>query len=424
MRQRRLRVVALGLSVAVVAGACTDGNSADDPTPSPDVSLDAALERDTPIGPFTVSGQASTDNGPLAGVILTLGDQSFITQADGAFYFEDAQPGTITVTRPGYLEGQVDYVSGDARLHIELERRPVARALRVFSEVARSDSRFQDLLDLAEGTTVNTLVFDTKDETAQVLYATEVPEALELGFINERYDPEERIAQAKEAGLYTVTRIVTFEDANWAGARADHRLAGNWVDPVNTDVWEYPLGLAVEACELGFEEIQFDYVRFPTGATARAARAQRPLTEQQRIDAIGGFLAEAQSRLHPLGCAVSADIFGIVMSEPNDQGIGQRVEDVTQHLDAVSPMLYPSHYGPGWLGFDDPNEHPGPVIAQALDAGTPRVAAGVEMRPWIQAFWYNADQVRAQIEEAEARGAGWILWNYGGEFQKEWLPTD
>jgi len=85
-------------------------------------------------------------------------------------------------------------------------------------------------------------------------------------------------------------------------------------------------------------------------------------------------------------------------------------------------MLYPSHYGPGWLGYEDPNDHPGPVVADALDAGMPRVATGVEMRPWIQAFYYDGGQVRAQIDAAEERGAGWILWNYTGNYSADMLP--
>ena len=236
------------------------------------------------------------------------------------------------------------------------------------------------------------------------------------------YDPVRRIAQAKEAGLYTITRVVSFEDGGWANAQPDFKLAGSWVNPYNPDVWEYPLGLAVEACEIGFDEIQFDYVRFPAGKTAAAARRAQPLTQEERIGAISGFLAEAVRRLHPMGCAVSADIFGIVTSAPDDQGLGQRPEELSQVVDALSPMLYPSHYSDGWLGFADPNDHPGPVVAHALDQGIPRMVGDAAMRPWLQAFYYNGNQILAQINEAEARGTGWILWNAPGNYQESWLP--
>jgi hypothetical protein len=123
-----------------------------------------------------------------------------------------------------------------------------------------------------------------------------------------------------------------------------------------------------------------------------------------------------------MGCAVSAAIFGIVMSAPNDQGIGQRPEEVSQVVDAVSPMIYPSHYSDGWLGFDNPNDHPGPVTADALDDGSPRLTSPALMRPWLQAFYYSSAQIQATIAEAEARGFGWILWNAPGNYSESALP--
>nr|MDJ0496663.1 putative glycoside hydrolase [Acidimicrobiia bacterium] len=116
------------------------------------------------------------------------------------------------------------------------------------------------------------------------------------------------------------------------------------------------------------------------------------------------------------------DIFAIVLNTPDDQGIGQMPESVSAVIDAVSPMIYPSHYSDGWLGFPEPNDYPGPVVANALDNGIPRLAQHTQMRPWLQAFYYNASQVLAGIEEAEQRGAGWILWNAGGIYEASWLP--
>lgn len=110
------------------------------------------------------------------------------------------------------------------------------------------------------------------------------------------------------------------------------------------------------------------------------------------------------------------------MSLFNDQGIGQRPEELSQHLDAISPMIYPSHYSDGWLGFDDPNEHNAEVTAKALDDGAPRIAATSLMRPWLQAFYYNAAQVLEGIKEAERRGLGWMLWNVNGNYELAALP--
>ena len=158
-----------------------------------------------------------------------------------------------------------------------------------------------------------------------------------------------------------------------------------------------------------------------TTAVTQAARIPRDGAERTSI--IADFLNRARSELRPLGCGVSAAIFGIVTASIGDEGIGQTVDSVSPVVDAISPMLYPSHYSPGWIGFDDPNDHPGPVIAHALDSAAGKVAEGTVVRPWIQGFYYNAGQVQAQINEAEKRGAGWIIWNASGSYGESWLPS-
>jgi hypothetical protein len=301
---------------------------------------------------------------------------------------------------------------------------PTVRGVRVSAEVAADPERFDQLLDMVEGSTVNGLVFDTKTESGDVLYATDVAFATEIGAVNDVYDPGELLAEADRRDLYAITRIVAFEDDRWARARPDGKLGGTWMSIGDEANWDYPLDLAVEACRLGFDEIQFDYVRFPDGRTAQQAKAagRIPTTQDERTEAVAGFLAEAREQLHAEGCGVSAAIFGIVTASVTDEGIGQRVETVAPEVDAVSPMLYPSHYGRGWIGYDDPNDHPGPVVAHALEMAEPKMADGTLMRPWIQGFYYNGAQVMAQIAEAEKRGAGWIIWNAYGNYRQEWLP--
>ncbi len=371
---------------------------------------------------FDLSGFVSDVSGSgLADATVVVGNRSEVTSADGSFNFVAIEPGAIAVSRPGWLPVTVEWAGNADQLDITMEPR-VIRGLRATGDVASSPELFAKLLDQAENSAINALVFDTKDETSKVLYESESEFAAEIGSVEPRYDPIELIAMAKDRGLYTITRIVTFEDKMWVRERPDHKLAGRWIDPTLEDAWEYPLQLAVEACEIGFDEIQFDYVRFPAGQTAVVAQQRKPMTEEERVATIAAFLSEARSRLHPLGCALSADIFAIVLSSPGDEGIGHRPEEVSASVDAVSPMIYPSHYSDGWLGFPDPNEHPGPVVGDALDNGMPRLAPGALMRPWLQAFYYNTAQVQTEIEEAEARGVGWILWNASGNYADSWLP--
>ncbi len=398
-------------SVTNSAGASTD---------------DAEQETEPEASSATVNGMvvSSVDGSALADALVTAGDVSVLTDSDGSFVLDNVQRGSsITVKRPVWQSVSVEWSSEPEPLQVEMDP-IVVKGLRVSRYVAADTDDFERLLDLADTTTVNALVFDTKDEEGTVLYDTDVEFANEIQAVEAVYDPATLLAKAQEHGLYTVTRIVTFEDRTWADAKSEAKLSGAWVDPTDRANWNYPLDLAVEACELGFDEIQFDYVRFPAGRTGESARDLIPGTSEERSDTIGEFLAEGRSRLNPIGCGVSAAIFGIVMSSENDEGIGQALETVSASVDAVSPMLYPSHYSAGWLGFADPNEHPGPVIAHALDAGGDRLPPESSLRPWLQAFYYDAQNIQAQITEAESRGAGWILWNASGNYRQDWLPSD
>ncbi len=363
-----------------------------------------------------------SDGTPVPGAVVTVGSETTTTGPDGIVALGPIPITDVTVGKPGWIGSEAEWDGGFETVEVAIEPLLV-RALRVSAYVAQDLGMYESLLDLADETAVNALVFDTKQEGGTVLYETSVEEANRIGAVKPMYDPVELLAMAKERGYYTVTRVVSFEDDIKARAVPEHKLAGAWIDPRIEAAWEYPLALAIEACELGFDEIQFDYVRFPTGRAAEVS-GQRDLTEQERVSAIEAYLAEARSRLHPMGCAVSADIFGIVVSTPDDQGIGQRPEELSRQLDAVSPMVYPSHYSDGWLGFADPNDHPYAVTADAIDDSLPRLAPGAVLRPWLQGFWWTSAQIRESIQAAEDRGVGWIIWNAAGNYSKASLPTD
>jgi hypothetical protein len=358
---------------------------------------------------------------PLGDAVVTVGDSEAVTGRNGIFSFEGVPVAPIEISRVAYQPVVLEWDGTEARVAVTMEPR-VHKALRAASGVVRNDAQFEDLLELAEETAVDALVFDTKQEGGAVLYDTAVREAHDIGAVIDIYDPVERIAQAREAGLYTITRVVSFEDSIRAKNRPEYKLAGAWIDMTNPETWEYPLALGVEACELGFDEVQFDYVRFPTGKASVQSAKTRPTTGEERVATIAAFLTEARDRIHPLGCAVAADIFAIVLSASNDQGIGQRPEDFSGIVDVLSPMIYPSHYSDGWLGFSDPNDHPGEVTADALDNGLPRIGGGTLVRPWLQAFWWTDAQILESIGAAERRGLGWMLWHAGGRYDREALP--
>jgi hypothetical protein len=343
------------------------------------------------------------------------------TGAAGGFHFHTRAPGNLVVSKPGWATTEVTWDPTDGLMLIQVAPR-VIRGIRVSAGAAGDDGHFASLLALADQTAVDALVFDTKD-AGMVLYVTQVPQAVEMGAVEPLYDPSLRVAQAREHQLYLATRIVVFEDRPWVAHHPEDKLAGAWVDPRAEAAWDYNIALGVEACELGFDEIQFDYVRYPAGRTAEVS-GQRELTQADRVGAIGAFLARAREVISAAGCAVSADIFSIVVSSPDDQGIGQRTEEISAQVDVLSPMIYPSHYSLGWLGYPDPNDYPYEVTADAIDDTLARLSPGTVLRPWLQAFWWSDSQIRESIQAAEDRGVGWVLWNIVSNYDAEAIPTD
>lgn len=377
----------------------------------------------TTLPSFHVTGRVTDDDGnPVARAAVSMGDHVTTTGPDGWFAFDTTDPTPMTISKPGWSSVEVDYAESVDFYEAAISPL-IVRGLRVSPETAGDDTRFEQLLALARDTAVNSLVFDTKQEGGLVVYDTGVQDAHQIGAVTPHYDPVARIEQAHAEGLYTVTRIVAFDDAFRAGAFGEERLIGGWLSPISDGARSYVLSLAEEACEIGFDEIQFDYIRYPSGSTATRT-GQLDLPQSERVDAIATFLAEARSLLNPMGCAVSGDVFGIVMSMDDDQGLGQRPEELSAQLDVLSPMVYPSHYSAGWLGFDDPNDHPYDVTADAISDALPRLAEGSTLRPWLQAFWWTNAQIRSSIQAAEDHGVGWILWNVLSNFDAAALPTD
>jgi hypothetical protein len=395
------------------------------------------------LDPVVLDGRVVTPDGVgLPGTIVTLAGQETTTDQDGSFRIVRAEPGTILLTRPAWSDTEVVWESSS--LLIELEMVPLMiRALRVSGDKAGDDVVWQQLLDLADTTAVNALVIDTKDESGTVMRDVDVQTAYDVGAVVPYYDTDRLIADMDAHGIYKITRIVTFQDDPLATSRPDlatrNVVDGSpwennrglaWLDPTDRAAWEYPLELAVESCRRGFDEIQFDYVRFPSdgdvdelefdGLTWTDYYAEE--TEQQRLVTVAAFLEEAQNRLNPLGCAVAADIFAITLESPSDEGIGQSPESLADAVDVLSPMIYTYTYAPGWKGFENPDDHAVEIVTGALDAGIPRLDGFSIYRPWLQrAFITDAEILEIQ-RIAEDRGLGWMLWSANTEFNSTMLP--
>lgn len=387
--------------------------------------------------PMVLQGRVTDLHGNgVVGAQVTAGDKTTITAEFGAFEVVGAAPGPVTISKSAWDDTQFTWDGREGRVDVEM--RPfVVRGLRVYGFSAADDQVFNNLLRIADATSVNALVFDTKSEGGEVLYNSHNEDALKSEAILNLYDVEERLRQTKEHGLYAITRIVTFQDLFQAEYRPDHAIMDSetgdiwrnnkglgWLDPTDEGSWEYPIALGVEACRLGFDEIQFDYARFPTDGDISTTVYDNPNTSDPavRVETIANFLAAARQTINAEGCAVSVDIFAIVLSVQDDQGLGQRVEELSWSVDAISPMVYPSHYSPGWLGLDNPNDHPEEVVGEALGSGVVRLEGGALMRPWLQGFSWSPDEVQESIMTAEEIGTGWMLWNAQSLYEMDFIP--
>ncbi len=356
--------------------------------------------------------------GVLAAVVTTEAS-SAVTDAEGHFIIRGAEPGEVSVRRPAWQSATFEWDGGGGEALVELSHFS-ARAVHITGPMVQNElARF---IEMARSTELNALMIDLKDEKGHVYYRTSNETAIEVGADKNAYDLETVVDLAHNENLYVIGRIVLFNDPITAKAKPSMAIwdsAANgpfesrgqfFLDPTDPDARRYGLQLAVEACEFGIDEIQFDYVRFPDRLTDSAVLDQG-VGDDVRVPTISGFLAEAVSLLHPMGCAVAADIFGFLTTARDDGFIGQQWEEVAMIVDVVSPMVYPSHYSANWYGFENPNDNPGPMVKNALEDGIERLPRNVVVRPWLQDFGYDASQVRAQIDSAEYFGLGWMLWN-------------
>jgi len=312
-----------------------------------------------------------------------------------------------------------------------------ARAIYMTGLTAGYRERLLELVQLVKETELNAVVVDIKDRSGRTTYQTSVQAFQELGAVTTSIDDLQWVVKTlKENEIYVIARQVVFYDPILANARLelavedvhgnpwrDYTGRINWTSPRQRDVWEYNLALSLEAARLGFDEVQYDYVRFPTEGDLSTINHEG--YDETRSESVSGFLSYARERLSKYGVFVSADVFGIILSTKHDSGIGQVLEDMANSVDIVCPMIYPSHYYSGSFGFDNPNANPYGVVFASLSYAMPRIeGTGAVMRPWLQDFsWkeppYGPQEVRAQIDAAAAIGVGeWLLWNAGNRYTK------
>ena len=321
-------------------------------------------------------------------------------------------------------------------LHAKQGSRPAAlpieiRGVHLTMALASLPGRLERYLDLRkDGLTA--LELDVKDEHGQVAFsARSAPLATEIGAGRSFYSPQAAARLAHSKGVYLIGRVVTFEDPALSDARPElaiERGDGSvwrdaaglaWSNPYDHRVWKYDVDIAAAAARAGFDEILFDYVRFPSDGRVGSA-VYRHRGSLAKRDVIPAFLRYAHRRLAPLGVRVSAAVFGL--SASRDLGIGQVPSLIAPRVNAIYPMTYPSLFGSGELGLPDPSAAPGATVSLALRQFRKAVrGTNAMLVPWVQDFSfsrpYGLGEVDAQIEATRVAGAkGFLLWNPEGVY--------
>ena len=327
------------------------------------------------------------------------------------------------------------------------------RGIYISGPMAGSSGLFQNILDSLDGTEINTVVIDLKNDEGRITCEMDTPIVKEIdASVSYVKDMAGLIQTLKDRGLYVIARVVAFRDPylaekkpEWSLHLADGSLYRDrqgmaWVDPYCEDVWEYLVEVGTAAKDLGFDEVQFDYIRFSTEGSMKNVVFDEDVTQgRSKTDVITEFVKYAYENLASQGLFVSADVFGtIIGSEIDASAVGQIYTEMAKHLDYICPMIYPSHYGPGNFGIEYPDTKPYETILAALQKSRTVLdeaakAEGHEsrqaiVRPWLQDFTasylgsgkyipYGYEQIQQQIQAVEDAGYDeWMLWSAANKY--------
>ena len=395
------------------------------------------------LAPKAVSGVVRNHAGqPLANALVLAhapGQEPRLTYTNAAGEYRlEGLPAraTLVVRKAGYRRVERQPGPGPCS-DIQLEpfvAKGIYLAFHLLTPAYRG--QLQSNLDLVDRTELNAIVIEIKSETGYLGLQPQLPLARDIGAgVEDVIDVRQLLADCRRRGIYTIARIPVFEDdllatqrPQWAVHRPDGsvwRAAGGraWVDPFRQEVWDYNVAIAREAVELGFDEVQFDYVRFPSDGAVGQCRYIHESTAESRVEAINDFLAYARGELDHTGAFLSADLFGLTTFDTEEKGIGQLLDVIGPHLDYVSPMVYPSTYLPGMLDLKDPWRSPYEVVKLSLIEA--RKKTSTLIRPWLQHFddyhglgiTYGLPELRLQKQGAlEGESHGWLFWNILGEY--------
>lgn len=293
-----------------------------------------------------------------------------------------------------------------------------------------SGRSFEGIVHYMKAAGLNMAVLHAKDPLGRLFWKSRNSKAIRMEASTYSAPLEEAVLSLKQNGIWTVAKLDVFQDSLLAtnypelgvmdsktGELWADRKGLHWANPYDIRVWEYTIDLCLELIDIGIDEIQFDYVRFPSDGDLSGMRYPVTLEGTSQSDCIGKFLAYAKSKLKLKGVMISVDIFGLTAWKSEDFGVGQVLEKIYPHVDVLCPMLYPSHFPENFLSLNKPGQYPHKIMKLSLEEMKKRTTK--EIRPWIQGFWYTSEEIKAQIRGAEESGIrDWTVWNPTGRYEK------
>ena len=352
-------------------------------------------------------------------------------------------------------ESIYDNLDGEIWMADFVDTRTPVDSKGIYLSMQKFNVKYKEAVQLIESTELNTLVIDIKADYGTIAYYMDCPAAKEAGALSNLIpDVHKFISELHEKGIYVIARVVTMKDPIISKSKPEiciHKTDGTlykdntgytWLNPYNEEAWDYLIEVCKCVAKDGFDEVNLDYIRFPTDKGNLGSENYdygEIANEVSRIDAITNGIKRLCEEVKPLGAYVSCDLFGAVITSSVDAKIvGQSYFRMAQYLDYLCPMVYPSHYANGYYNLDYPDCHPYELVYHAmLDSNKvlymidDTVGNKAKVRPWLQDFtasWvkhhltYGKEEVRAQMEAVyDAGGTGWLLWNAGVVYTKDAL---
>jgi hypothetical protein len=347
----------------------------------------------------------------------------------------------VFVKAPGFRQKQ-NSIRKDVAFEVDLQPFDAKAIYLSYFGIAAPVLR-DPAFNLIEETSLNAVVIDVKDDRGFVSFNCPIPEIRNVGIVPKPSiaDIDKLLAELHKKNIYVIARIAVFRDELLAQTKPDWTIVDEgsgqpfkekgkvaWLDPFRKEIWEYNIAVAKAAAEAGFDEIQFDYVRFP--ATDHSAlKYAKSCNDRTRSKAINGFLKQAYRELLPFNVYVAADVFGITCWHDNDCGIGQPMRQLAETVDYLCPMVYPSGFTGNVLGMrGKPTHFPGEVVSRSMRSAAVLIGGNSKkLRPWLQNFKdyaydkrdLTARDIALQVQACyDTATSGWMLWDASNKFKQ------